>query len=178
VHLFRATFAGSENQLNQATLYFFCGKMGAGKSTQAKKLAAENNAVLISEDEWLSTLYPQQINTFDDYLLYSARLKPLLFSHVASILQSGSHVVMDFPGNTSKQRKWFAELASFANSKSELVYLQVSDEICLAQIARRRTEQPERAAFDTESVFRELSKYFQEPDASEGLSIRVIEAGT
>lgn len=169
---------GSEKKLNQGTLYFFCGKMGAGKSTQAKILAAENNAVLISEDEWLSTLYPQQINTIEDYLQYSARLKPLLFSHVASILYSGSIVVMDFAANTIARRKWFTELASFANSRSELVYLKMSDEICLAHIAHRRIEQPERAVFDTESVFRELSKYFQEPGESEGLSIRVIEAGT
>ncbi len=152
--------------------------MGAGKSTRAKILAAEISAVLVSEDEWLSTLYSQQISTFEDYLHYSARMKPLLFSLVANILQSGSHVVMDFPGNTSARRKWFTELASFANSRCELVYVKASDEVCLAQIARRRIEQPARAAFDTEAVFRELSKYFQEPNESEGLSIRVVETGT
>ena len=32
-------------------LTFFCGKMGAGKSTQANIMAKEKNAVLLSEDE-------------------------------------------------------------------------------------------------------------------------------
>jgi len=36
----------------KGTLIFFCGKMGAGKTTQSLRLAQELNAVLISEDEW------------------------------------------------------------------------------------------------------------------------------
>ncbi|MER2496888.1 AAA family ATPase [Vibrio neptunius] len=43
---------------NQGKLFFFCGKMGAGKSTKSKCVAAENNAVLVSEDDWLSAHYP------------------------------------------------------------------------------------------------------------------------
>ncbi|NQY94782.1 MAG: ATP-binding protein, partial [Campylobacteraceae bacterium] len=35
------------------TLHFFSGKMAAGKSTLAKQLAKENNAILLIEDEWL-----------------------------------------------------------------------------------------------------------------------------
>jgi predicted kinase len=64
--------------LANATLNFFCGKMGAGKTTHSKSLAAEKNAVLISEDEWLSRLFPNQIENFEDYRHYAARLKPLV----------------------------------------------------------------------------------------------------
>ncbi len=60
------------------TLYFFCGKMGAGKSTKSKQLAKEKNAVLLSEDEWLSSFYPNQITSFEDYLKLSAQLKPMV----------------------------------------------------------------------------------------------------
>jgi len=42
-------------------LFFFCGKKGAGKSTKSKIVAAENNAVLISVDDWLSAHSPSQI---------------------------------------------------------------------------------------------------------------------
>ena len=55
---------------NEGVLIFFCGKMGAGKSTESKKVATERNAVLISEDEWLSELYPNQITSFDDYIKF------------------------------------------------------------------------------------------------------------
>lgn len=93
---------------NLGDLYFFCGKMGAGKSTKStksKQLAAEKHAVLLPEDEWLSALYPNEIASFDDYLKFSAQLKPLVKKHVQNILSVGTDVVMDFPGNTQKQRK-------------------------------------------------------------------------
>jgi len=161
--------------LRNGTLYFFCGKMGAGKTTESKVVASSENAVLISEDEWLSILYPNQINTFEEYLQYSSRLKPLIYTHVVSILKAGSNVVMDFPANTEKQREWYIKLSGFAGAQSKLIYLKASDELCLKQIASRRIEQPERAKFDTRIVFNEVNKFFQEPSESEGLNIQVIE---
>ena len=156
------------------TLILFSGKMGAGKSTKSKHVAQERNAVLISEDEWLSKLYPNQITSFDDYIHYSSLLKPLVKSHVLDILKTGTSVVMDFPANTVKQRKWFKELITEANAPNELIYLNVSNDVCLRQIEKRRLEQPERAIYDTESMFIEVTKYFQEPDKSEGFNLQVV----
>ena len=153
----------------------FSGKMGAGKSTKSKQVSQDRNAVLISEDEWLSTLYPNQITTFEDYLHCSSILKPLVKAHVVNILRTGTDVVMDFPANTVNQRKWFKELIFEANAPNELIYLNLSNEICLKQIEKRRIECPERAIYDTESMFNEVTKYFQEPEKSEGFNIRVVE---
>ena len=157
------------------TLYFFCGKMGAGKTTKSKEVARDQNAVLISEDEWLESLYPGQITTFDDYLKFSRQLKPLVTSHVQKILRTGTDVVMDFPANTVSQRKWFKTLCSEINAPHELIYINISEEICLNQIAQRRIEQPERASFDTEEVFHHVTKFFEEPGENEGFNIKLIE---
>lgn len=153
------------------TLILFSGKMGAGKSTKSKQVGQERNAVLISEDEWLSKLYPNQITSFDDYIHYSSLLKPLVKSHVLELLKTGTSVVMDFPANTVKQRKWFKELITEANAPNELIYLNVSNDVCLRQIEKRRLEQPERAIYDTESMFFEVTQYFQPPDQSEGFNL-------
>lgn len=72
------------------TLIFFCGKMGAGKSTLSAKIAGERGGVLISEDEWLAALFPGEIKDFNDYISYSARLKPVLRSHVEQMLMAGT----------------------------------------------------------------------------------------
>lgn len=157
------------NQLG--TLYFFCGKMGAGKSTKSKQLANEKHAVLLSEDEWLSSLYPNQVATFDDYLKLSAQLKPLVKKHVQNILSVGTNVVLDFPANTQKLRKWFLDMASEVNANHQLIFLNINNEQCLSQIAQRRNEQPERAAFDTEAMFIHVTKFFEAPEASEGFNI-------
>ncbi|MDF2606826.1 MAG: cell division protein ZipA [Bacillales bacterium] len=156
------------------TLYFFCGKMGAGKSTKSNQLAKDKNAVLLSEDEWISSLYPNQVESFEDYIKYSAQLKPLVKKHVQNILSVGTDVVMDFPGNTKRLRKWFLEITSEINANHQLIFLNLSDQQCLRQIAQRRIEQPKRAAFDTEDVFIHVTSFFEEPEASEGLNILEI----
>ncbi|USY56991.1 ATP-binding protein [Bacillus sp. 1780r2a1] len=156
---------------NLGDLYFFCGKMGAGKSTKSKQLAAEKHAVLLSEDEWLSVLYPNEIASFDDYLKFSAQLKPLVKKHVQNILRVGTDVVLDFPGNTQKQRKWLLSIASEVNANHQLIFLNLNNEQCLRQIAQRRNEQPERATFDTIETFIHVTKFFEAPNVSEGLHI-------
>ncbi len=156
---------------NLGDLYFFCGKMGAGKSTKSKQLAAEKHAVLLSEDEWLSVLYPNEIVSFDDYLKFSAQLKPLVKKHVQNILRVGTDVVLDFPGNTQKQRKWLLSIASEVNANHQLIFLNLSNEQCLHRIAQRRNEQPERATFDTIETFIHVTKFFEALDVSEGLHI-------
>lgn len=158
--------------MNQrGTLTFFCGKMGAGKTTKSKTLALKKNAVLISEDEWLSAHYPNEINSFDDYLVHSARIKAFVKLHVQSILKTGTNVVMDFPANTVNQRAWFNQLCREIECNHELIYLDLSNEQCLLQIAKRRNEQPERAQFDNEAVFYHVTNFFEPPSQSEGLKI-------
>ena len=155
-------------------LIFFCGKMGAGKSTKSKEFAFDNNAVLLSEDEWLSILYPQQILSFDDYIKYSALLRPLIKSHVQKILLTGTNVVLDFPANTVKQRSWFRSIVNEIDTQHQLIYLEVSDEQCIKQINKRREEQPERSAFDTEEMFYHVTQYFEIPLDSEELNVKVV----
>lgn len=159
---------------NMGTLVFFCGKMGAGKSTRAQQLAIEMDAILMSEDEWLAALYPEEIKSIGDYIAYSLRLKPLLKTHIQSVLRSGVSVVMDFPANTIKQRDWFREIFSEHDIPHRLLYLDVSDMQCLKQIGQRREQQPERAAFDTEAVFHTINSYFQAPSENEGFNLEVL----
>ncbi len=160
---------------NQGKLFFFCGKMGAGKSTKSRVVAAQNNAVLISEDDWLSAHYPSQIQTFDDYIKYSSLIKPFVKSHVQNLLNAGVNVVMDFPANTEKQRAWFISLCCEINSEHELWYLDLTDEQCLSHLAKRRIEQPERTMFDTKAVFHQVTQYFEAPMASENLRLIRVE---
>ncbi len=158
----------------QGTLIFFCGKMGAGKSTKAISLTKEYNAILLSEDEWLSAIYPEEIKVFADYIKYSSRLKPLLKKHVQNLLNYGISVVMDFPGNTRNQRAWFKEIFSEYEIPHKLYYLEVSDELCLKQIEQRKKINPSRADFDTEEVFHQVNSYFQPPTEEEGFNIQIV----
>ncbi|MGJ3251673.1 MAG: AAA family ATPase [Elainellaceae cyanobacterium] len=155
----------------QGTLIFFCRKMGAGKTTKSQEIAYEKGAILLSEDEWLAAVYPEEIKDFESYIKYSSRLKHVLKKHVQNLLKSGVSVVMDFPGNTEQQRAWFKEIYTECDIPHTLVYLEASDQLCLKQIKQRRENQPERAHFDTEEVFYQVNSYFQPPAEHEGFNI-------
>lgn len=157
--------------MNTGTLVFFCGKMGAGKSTLAKTLSKERKAILLSEDTWLASHYPELIKSFEDYLKYSSLIKPFVKKLVIKMLTVNTSVVMDFPANTVKQRKWYLELCKEIKCNHEMFYLNKSNKQCLIQIKKRSVEEPERAQFDTESMFYEVTKYFESPSENEGLNI-------
>ncbi len=159
---------------DKGTLIFFCGKMGAGKSTLARQVASAENAVLISEDEWLQALYPTEIMNFEDYLKYSFRFKIIIKPHVQNILNSGVSVVMDFPANTKGQRAWFKEIYTEYRFNHKLIYIDASDSICLQQIKKRAKEIPQRAQFDTEDMFYKVTSYFQPPSEQEDFNIEVV----
>ncbi|WP_040557612.1 AAA family ATPase [Reinekea blandensis] len=156
---------------NKGTLYFLIGKMGAGKSTHSKTLAEQVGAIRISEDDWLSLLYPDEIQTFDDFVVRHRRLLSVIRPHVQQLLSVGNAVVLDFPANTQRDRQWFVQLATDVAAAHRAVYLSASDDVCLARIAQRRVAQPERAAFDNEAVFTAVTKLFEPPQQRENLNL-------
>ncbi|MAD14802.1 MAG: ATP-binding protein [Alteromonadaceae bacterium] len=160
--------------MNKGVLTFFCGKMGAGKSTKAGKITQEGNSVLLSEDEWLASLYPNKISSLNDYIEYSNILKPQIKKLVQSILSAGTNVVMDFPANTLSQRDWFRSIFSEIEAPHNLIYIDLPNEACLKQIEKRRTEIPERAATDTVEMFNQITKYFMAPTSEEGFNITKV----
>ena len=162
----------------KGTLIFFCGKMGAGKTSMSIELSKQKNTVAISEDTWLSQLYPGQITSFDDYLKFSRQIRSLVKKLAQDILCAGTNVVMDFPANTASQRAWFKNLSAEVESPHQMVYLEASNEICLKHIAKRQEEEPERSSFDTKEVFLQVTQYFEEPQEAEGLNVRKIEVRT
>ena len=126
----------------QAKLIFFCGKMAAGKSTLSKALAEQEQAVLLVQDEWLSHLFPGEILDVPDYIRCSARLNAALSPLIGSLLSKGIPVVLDFPGNTTKQRAWFRQLFEAAGVAHELHFIDAPDDVCKRQLRERSAGLP------------------------------------
>src|SRR5262249_6961766 len=121
---------------------FLCGKMAAGKSTLAKDLAQREGAILIGQDEFLDHLFPGEITDIPGFVKYSTRLKNAVGPHVCALLSKGISVVLDFPGNTRKQRAWFRELFESAKAEHELHFVDVSDALCRRQLQERAKHLP------------------------------------
>tara|TARA_R110001592_G_scaffold20023_4_gene81785 strand:+ start:3240 stop:3776 length:537 start_codon:yes stop_codon:yes gene_type:complete len=178
MHVPSASALNGYSDMKKGKLTFFCGKMGAGKSTKACEIAKEEKAVLLSEDEWLASLYPDKISSLDEYIKYSNLLKPQIKKLAKSMLSAGVNVVLDFPANTLSQRDWFRSIYSEIGAPHSLIYIDLPNEVCIEQIGKRRKEQPERAATDTLHMFEQVTKYFTSPTSEEGFNITVVTQNT
>jgi predicted kinase len=156
-----------------ATLHFVCGKAGSGKTTLARQLARELPAVCICEDEWLSRLAPP-LTGLADYLAHAARLRAVLGPHVVELLQAGVSVVMDFAGNTPRDRAWVRSLFEEAGASHILHYLRADDEACRRRVHQRNAERHAGLFFGvvTDVQLLEVNRYFTEPAAAEGFTVQ------
>src|SRR5215470_10728529 len=159
------------------TLYLLCGKIAAGKSTLARRLAARPETLLISEDHWTSDLFADDLRTIDDYKRYSARLRAAMGPHVVDILRQGLSVVLDFPANTMSARNWMRSLITEAGVAHELHVLDFPDAICKERL-RQRNEGGEHPYQVNEATYDLFTSYFVLPTPDEGFNLVVHRAET
>lgn len=156
-----------------AQLHFLCGKIASGKSTLAKQLAQNSRTILLVEDEWLATLFPEEITTLAHYVEKSALIKLVLENHIIQLLKAGNTVVMDFPANTPSQRKWLKSLAQLASVPYIFHVLQVDNDVCKARLAARNLSGDN--PFKTSAAeFDLITQHFSYPTDDEQLVCRVI----
>lgn len=152
------------------TLHLFCGKIAAGKSTLAARLAEAPNSVLLSEDHFLSLLYPGEIVSLADYARCSDRLRRAIGPLIVDLLRTGMSVVLDFQANTSSVRAWMFGLVEAAEVSHQLHFLQVADTICKRRLdARNSSGSHQYQVSDAE--FELFNSYVVPPQPSEGFNV-------
>lgn len=156
----------------EIVLHLVCGKIASGKSTLAAQVAQDAGAVLISEDVWLSRLFPGEIQSVADYVRSAKRIKEVLSPHVEDMLRSGLSVVLDLPFNTVESRAWGRAIAMRAQCAHRLHYLEVPDAVCKSRL-RRRNEAGEHPFQTTEAQFDYITGFFCAPVLSENLDVVV-----
>jgi predicted kinase len=160
------------NPAHAPTLYLLCGKIAAGKSTLARRLAARPATLLISEDHWTSHLFADDLKTIENYGRYSARLRAAIGPHIVDILRQGVSVVLDFPANTVRNRDWMRSLIAQANVAHELHHLDIPDTICKQRL-RQRNAGGAHAFQVSEAEYDQFTRYFVAPGPDEGFNVVV-----
>lgn len=77
-----------------AKVILVCGKICAGKSTYAKKLVQQQQAVLLSCDDLMLLLFGDEID--EAYYKYHDKVESFLLQQATSIFHSGINVILDF----------------------------------------------------------------------------------
>ena len=152
-------------------LFFFCGKMAAGKSTLSRQLVSQEHAVLLVEDEFLERLFPGQIVDIAAYVTCSSRIRDALAPHIVALLAMGVSVVLDFPGNTRSQRAWFRRLIDDAGVEHELHFVDATNTLCLSQLRHRSKDLPPDRLWTGEAEFLAITAYFEPPAAEEAFNV-------
>lgn len=154
------------------TLHLFCGKVAAGKSTLAAKLADRDATVLIAEDDWLAALFAEEMSTPKDYVRYAAKLRWIIGPHIVSLLKAGLSVVLDFQANTVESRAWMRAILEQTDADHALHMLVPPDETCLARL-RARNAGGDHPFSVTEAQFHRIAQHFVPPTPEEGFDVVV-----
>jgi len=155
---------------HSTTLYLLCGKIAAGKSTLARKLATQPATLLITMDHWMSTLYPVENRTIEDFTRLSARLRDAIGPHIIDILRQDLSVVLDFPANTVRWRSWMCSLINEADVAHELHVLDLPDAVCKERL-RQRNASGEHPYQVDETTYDQFVSYFVLPTPDECFNV-------
>jgi predicted kinase len=143
----------------------------------AAELARKPGTVLIAEDEWLSTLFGDQMRSVADYVRVSDRLRGVMGPHVAMVLRAGVSVVLNFPANTVGLRRWMRGIVEDAGVDHVLHYLDMQDAVCINRLrVRNRAGSHQFAASDAQ--FHQINAAFVPPGVEEGFNVVRYETDT
>lgn len=143
-------------------MFVLVGLPAAGKTSRARELASEWNALRLTPDEWMIPLFGQvqpegKRNVVEGRLIWLA----------LSALRNGVNVVLDFGVWGKDERSALRALAALVGAASELVYLPVDEEEQWRRVqARSLTD----AATNFQMTKEDLARWrqiFQPPDATE-----------
>jgi predicted kinase len=153
-------------------LCFLCGRAGAGKSTLARQMAADRQAILICEDQWLVRLF-DGAPTLELYLERRGKIRKLLAEHVPPLLTAGHCVIFDFGGNTVRDRQWVRSVFESVGARHELHFLLADVTLCKQRVAQRNVSKPAGVYWGdvSEATLDTVNAYFQPPTPSEGFTI-------
>ena len=154
------------------TLHMICGKIAAGKSTLARRLADAPATILISEDIWLSTLYPEEQRTVAEYARNSRRLRAVMGGHIEALLRAGLSVVLDFPANTVANRQWMRSIFEKAGAGHRLHFIDLPNAVCKARLRQRNVAGTHQVTV-TDAEFDQITAYLVPPSAEEGFETTI-----
>lgn len=147
-------------------LHLMVGLPCSGKTTLAKSLESDLNALRLTPDEWHRFLFGQDA-THPEHDVRHARIEALQWDVAATALKSGLDVILDFGLWTKEERQDFRDRAAQLGADTAIHFLDVPFNELLARLEARNKQSPNEVTFIPLSMMNEYLKKFQPPDEHE-----------
>jgi predicted kinase len=153
------------------TVHLICGPTGAGKTTFARELATERDALRFSIDEWMANLFaadtPDPL-TFDWAIERVGRCETQIWQTGLAALAIGRDIVLDLGFTTREQRDRFRAQAMEAGHQVSLHHVTAARELRLERVHARNRDGSEVFAFEvTDGMFEFMEDRFEIPAPEE-----------
>lgn len=149
-------------------IIMLCGKVGAGKTTYANKLRREKNAVILSCDELMLTLFDECLGERHDEIQH--RCYEFLSKMAVNMSEADCLAVLDF-GFWTEQLRWEArELFKSKGIRCELHYIKAVDEKRSVWLEKRNEilkNSTRREYIITEDMRKRFDMKFEEPKSAD-----------
>ena len=146
-----------------------CGKIGSGKTTYAKKLERQLNAVIITQDELMYGLFGNEFyhNNREQYEMYCAWVEEFVKRKAGEIAKAGATVICENGFWARSEREQLKKRYADMGVVCELHYMDISEEQRIKNI-QKRNEAILRKECDESFMHEEdYDHYFEIPDADE-----------
>ena len=151
-----------------AKIILLCGKVCSGKSTYANKIKTKYNAVILSCDELMLTLFDEQLG--DSHNVILQKVQNYLYQLGEQIVTADTNVILDFGFWTHLERNKTKLYYADKGIKTELHYIKISPEKWLCNIDKRDKNLEnglEKGYYIDDTMKQLFSERFQEPDCRE-----------
>lgn len=154
----------------RAVLHLMVGLPGSGKTTLAKKIAAETGAIRLTPDEWHLELFGDDFSDpaqEEAHNLRHGKVEKLMWELAEQLLSRGVSVILDFGFWAESEREFFASEAWRLGAGSRIHFLEVPFEELKRRISERNHQDAKSFVIERESDLEAWWKLFQPPAPEE-----------
>ena len=156
----------------KAKVYVLCGKIASGKTTYAESLRQSENAVVLSCDELMLSVFDECLGDKHDY--FESKCVNYLCNLACDITNAGTSVILDYNFWSKKQRDDVKKFFTSKNITAELHYIKTEESKRLIWLEKRNEILRKEKALDNTRKYiisDELKNYldskFEEPNDTE-----------
>jgi predicted kinase len=145
-----------------------CGKICSGKTTYAKDIAKNMNAVILSVDELMLSLFGQYLGEKHDEMV--EKTEKYLYKKSVELISNGINVILDWGFWTKKQRLLAAKYYTNMGIKTEWHYVEIDDITWKKHLEKRNNEivnNEQEFYYIDENIAKKFWNLFEEPKPEE-----------